>query len=279
MKGKHVRYTAAELAFVEARRHLDRAELRAQFVAQFGRFEVTVAHLQGLCKRKRWARRTFFTAGEDAVLCAHFPHETTETTAARIGRSASAVHQRALRLKLRKAPAYLASAASGRIQSGERRGVGTEFKPGQTPANKGVKYPKGWAPGRMAETLFKPGVPSWRFQPIGSTRVVYGYEYTKITDTPKVAWTRNWRQTHRLRWEAAHGPVPAGHALKCVDGNRLNTDPDNWMAVPRSLLPVLNGGRTKKRLAYDAAPLELKPTVLAVAQLIHTAAKRRKAVA
>jgi hypothetical protein len=31
-------------------------------------------------------------------------------------------------------------------------------------------------------------------------------------------------------------------ALKCLDGNKQNTDPSNWEAVPRALLPRLAGG-------------------------------------
>lgn len=73
---------------------------------------------------------------------------------------------------------------------------------------------------------------------------------------------------HHWLWEKANGPVPDGHALKCLDGNRLNTDPSNWEAVPRGLLPRLNGrfGRD-----YDQAPDELKPTILAIAKLEHRA--------
>jgi hypothetical protein len=58
--------------------------------------------------------------------------------------------------------------------------------------------------------------------------------------------------------------VPGGYALKCLDGNKLNTDPGNWEAVPRALLPRLNG---KSGRNYDRAPDELKPTIMAVAKL------------
>jgi hypothetical protein len=127
----------------------------------------------------------------------------------------------------------------------------------------------------MKDTQFVAGLPSWRYQTIGSTRIVDGYEYTKVTDTPRVAWTKNWKLTHVMRWESVHGAVPPKHALKCLDSNRLNTDPSNWLCVPRSMLPLLSGGRMA-RVGYDQAPAELKPTLLALAQLQHAATKRRE---
>jgi len=79
---------------------------------------------------------------------------------------------------------------------------------------------------------------------------------------------------HRWLWQQKHGPVPEGHALKCLDGNKRNTDPANWEAVPRALLPRLNGrfGR-----GYDAAAPEIKPVILATAKLEHAARVRRNA--
>ncbi|QIG80073.1 hypothetical protein [Stakelama tenebrarum] len=48
--------------------------------------------------------------------------------------------------------------------------------------------------------------------------------------------------------------------------------PDNWTMIPRAMLPRLNGrfGRN-----YDAAPTDLKPTILAIAELEHRAREAR----
>lgn len=54
MKGRQIIYSAAELAFIEARRQLPRAQLRTEFVEEFGRADVSVMHLHALCKRKGW---------------------------------------------------------------------------------------------------------------------------------------------------------------------------------------------------------------------------------
>jgi hypothetical protein len=53
----------------------------------------------------------------------------------------------------------------------------------------------------------------------------------------------------------------------------MNTDPANWELIPRALLPRLNGRHT---LAYDPAPAELKPALLATAKLEHAARTLRR---
>jgi hypothetical protein len=80
---------------------------------------------------------------------------------------------------------------------------------------------------------------------------------------------------HKRLWEDANGPVPEGHCLKCIDGSKTNTDPTNWQAVPRAILPRLNGGRGK-RLSYARAEPDVRPSVLAVAKLKHAALEARK---
>jgi hypothetical protein len=72
-------------------------------------------------------------------------------------------------------------------------------------------------------------------------------------------------------WEQVNGPVPAGHRLKSLDGNRQNTDPSNWIAIPHGMAPRLSG---RWHVGYDAAPDELKPVILAVARLDHAARLR-----
>ncbi len=80
---------------------------------------------------------------------------------------------------------------------------------------------------------------------------------------------------HKRLWEAENGPVPEGHCLKCIDGDKTNTNPANWLAVPRAILPRLNGGRWG-RLSYAGADPDIRPSVLAVAQLQHAAREARK---
>lgn len=272
---RRIPFSADELAFVQAHAHLRRAPLHAAFVAAFGRTDVTVDHVKALCSRHGWTRKKDWSGHEDALLRARYPDTPTATLATELGRTIPSVYQRARVLGLEKSEAYLASPAACRLRRGDQVGKATRFRKGQAPANKGVTRGRGWAPGRMREGQFKRGQRGHNWKPIGATRVIDGYEYTKVADVPNVPYTVNWKATQLLRWSAVHGPVPEGHVLKCLDGNRLNTDPANWRAIPRALLPLLNG-KVGRRLAYDDAPAELKPTLLTLAQLEQAAAQRRQ---
>ncbi len=148
------------------------------------------------------------------------------------------------------------------------------FEPGHDRSpNRGLK---GWAPPGSEKGWFKPGHLSGRArelqQPIGAERIAKGgYLQRKVNnDRP---FQRRWKMVHLIEWEAANGPLPEGHALKCLDGNRLNTAAANWVAVPRALLPRLAG---RWRQPFDSAPLELKPALLAVARLEHAAREALK---
>lgn len=146
-----------------------------------------------------------------------------------------------------------------------------QFHPGQEPPNKGKPMP--YHP-NSAATRFKKGerrgwaAENWK--PIGTERVTEdGYLERKVHDG--LPLQSRWRAVHLIRWEELNGPIPDGHALKCLDGNRRNTDPANWTAIARALLPRLNGRD------YDSAPAQLKPTLMAVAKLEHAAREIRKA--
>lgn len=150
------------------------------------------------------------------------------------------------------------------------------FEKGQVPPNKGKTMP--YHP-NSAATRFKKGGRTGRaqerYKPIGTERVSKdGYRERKVHDG--LPMQSRWRMVQRIEWEAVNGPVPAGHALKCLDGNKLNTDPSNWELLPRAVLARLNGGRHKRRLAYDQAEPEVKPIVMAIAKLEHAAQELRR---
>lgn len=144
------------------------------------------------------------------------------------------------------------------------------FEKGSIPSNKGKPCPPGTG-GRhpnARRTQFKKGNTPHNTNYLGHERLSKnGYIEISIDETnPHTGYERRYVLKHKRLWEKMHGPVPAGMALKCKS-DKLNTDPSNWELIPRALLPRLNGGRQKKRIAYDAAPAELKPTVMAVAKL------------
>jgi hypothetical protein len=148
------------------------------------------------------------------------------------------------------------------------------FAKGEVPHNKGKPHP---ARGRSAETQFKKGARTGKaalnYKPVGYERICEdGYLERKIHDD--LPFKSRWRLVHVLNWEAANGPIPDGHCLKCLDGDKLNTDPSNWELIPRALLPRLAGGnRHRRTLAYDDAAPEVRPTILAIARLEHRVRK------
>lgn len=148
------------------------------------------------------------------------------------------------------------------------------FVNGQTPANKGKRCPEGQG-GRhpnARRTQFRKGhgrsgVAVDLYKPIGTERISKdGYRERKIHDGMPLQ--SRWRAIHLIEWEALNGPLPEGYCLKCV-GDRLDTSPSNWEAIPRAMLPRLNGGRHKKRPAYDQVEPELRPAVMAAAKIEH----------
>ncbi|BAV64790.1 HNH endonuclease signature motif containing protein [Sphingobium cloacae] len=146
------------------------------------------------------------------------------------------------------------------------------FVKGQEAHNKGVPCApgKGGRHPNARRTQFKKGQSPHNTNYLGHERVSNdGYVEISIDErNPHTGFERRYVLKHKWLWEKANGPVPKGHALKCLDGNRLNTDPSNWELIPRAMLPRLNGrfGR-----GYDAAPAEIKPTILAIAKLEHRA--------
>lgn len=160
------------------------------------------------------------------------------------------------------------------LRNGWLTGRDGRFVKGAAPHNLGK--PMRPHPNSIA-TRFKTGTLNGRaaslYQPIGSERLSKeGYLQRKVAD--KGPANHRWRCVHRIRWEEVNGPLPKGMALKSLNGDRLDTDPSNWVAVPRALLARLAG---KSGRDYDNAPPEMKPTLLAIARLEQKAHELRKA--
>ena len=172
---------------------------------------------------------------ETVALRELYPEMKTEAVAKILGRSVSSVNGAASKLNLRKSDRYLSSPDACRLRRGNNVGSGFRFEKGHVPENKGVRMP-GFAPGRMAETQFRKGQNGHNWMPIGATRKIDGYVYLKVGDERRVAYTRNWRPIHVIRWEETNGPVPAKHALVFKDGNRENIELDNLELITRSEL-------------------------------------------
>jgi HNH endonuclease len=170
--------------------------------------------------------RRHWTEQENALLAAMYPHCHTEDVAAWIGRTVGQCYQHAYGLGLHKSDEYLASDCAGRMDA--RRAehpsmVASRFKSGQPAWNKGTKGVVGVQEACRA-TQFKKGRPASEarnYVPIGSYRICAdGYLERKLTDDPSILPARRWVAVHRLVWEAAHGPIPAGHVVCFKPGQK-----------------------------------------------------------
>lgn len=217
MKGVPIGWQPEELAWIEERKEMPRAEAHYLFVRRFERPEVTLKAFCQLCKRKGWM--TGRTGG---------------------------------------------------------------FEKGSVPHNKGKPMSQ-QTRAKVAATWFPTGNLPHNTRYLGHERVSKdGYvEVSVDKQNPHTGFARRYVLKHVHEWEKANGPVPNGHALKCMDGDRTNCDPANWRAIPRALLPRLAGGNGRGRhpLAFDKASPDLRPAILSVAELEHAArSARRRAV-
>lgn len=148
-----------------------------------------------------------------------YPHHATAEIALALGRGERSVYMKAAELGLKKSAAYLQSPAACRLRRGDGVGKAHQFRPGHTPWNKGIKGSTGNHPNTAAHRFARGNKPqTWR--PIGSLRITRdGYLQRKMTDTHYTP--RDWVGVHRLVWEAAHGPVPAGHVVVFRSGRPI----------------------------------------------------------
>lgn len=176
--------------------------------------------------------RRAWTDAEDALLRVLYPDTPTHAIGTQLKRPAASIYNRAQKLGVRKSEAYLSGPLSGRTRSGSNRGGSTKFKPGSTPANKGMRRP-GFAPGRMADTQWKPGAVPHTTVPVGTeTRRTDGYVFVKRSEHLRPS-RRNWVSKHQAIYEAAHGLIPAGSIVRFVDNDRTNFALDNLECVSR----------------------------------------------
>lgn len=195
----------------------------------------------------------------------------TRKLAERIGRGVGSVHRKAAELGLRKSAEFLRSAESGILRKGESRPgcVATQFRKGQVPVNKGLRRP-GWAPGRMAETQFKPGerrgIAARNWRPVGSiAEDLEGYLRIKVRDALAGEATgfgnvKVWPLMQRHVWEKECGPIPKGHVIAFRDGNKQNVAIGNLECISRAEL-------ARRNSMWTVYPRELAVVVHLTGQL------------
>lgn len=143
------------------------------------------------------------------------------------------------------------------VKSGTKGG---QFKKGLVPFNKG----KTWdeiglsqeARNKALATCFKKGhIPhNAKDKPVGYERVDHnGYTWVKVKDGAQTEANDNFRLKHHVVWEEHNGPIPPSTKIVFADKDTRNFDPDNLVAVPKTLWALISS----KGIAYwDKASLE-----------------------
>lgn len=111
-------------------------------------------------------------------------------------------------------------------------GLTGRFKKGHIPANKGT-HPL--SVGRMSETQYKKGNLPHNTKPVGYERITKdGYIEVKVKMRPSnPKCNDNFVLKHRLVWEEAYGPIPEGHNVIFLDGNKMNVELENLALVDK----------------------------------------------
>lgn len=210
---------------------------------------------------------------DEEMLRRNYATALTADLAAALGRPVGQVHAKACALGLRKAPELLAEMARQATAAPGHGSHSSRFTPGQPAWNKGVKGSTGHHPASRA-SQFRPGNKPHTWQPIGTLRVVGGQLQRKVNDLPGPNWVR-WHPVTRLVWEAAHGPVPAGHVVVFRPGRKTTDE----AAITLDALELLSRGELMRRQSVHALyPPELGRLVL-LRGALQRQIKRRQAQA
>ena len=102
---------------------------------------------------------------------------------------------------------------------------------GQTPHNKGKKYPN--MPKNSGQ--FKKGNRPPNYVPVSTINYTTdGYPKEKIGEP------NQWVLKHRKVWEDHHGPIPKGYSIVFLDGDKTNYDISNLACLSKNEIARMN---------------------------------------
>lgn len=223
-------------------------------------------------------QREPWSEDEDETLRINWPRFPAFLIAHVLGRARPSVYRRVAQLGLEKAPDFetqpLAKLWNG---TQDPASIAKRFKPGGTPANKGLRRP-GWAPGRMAATQFKKGRPaseSRNYVPIGTEKVDPKRKalIRKVTDDPSIFPVKRWRPVHVIVWEESHGPVPEGHIVIFRPGMKTFVAGD---ITADRLEAVTLAENMRRNTFHNRYPPEVKELIHLKARITRRINKRAK---
>lgn len=219
--------------------------------------------------------RRFWTEAEIDLVRQRYADTRTEDLARELRRPPGSVYQHAAKLGLKKNPELVVAMARERSSDPAHGGYACRFQKGAVPANKGKKMPEGWAPGDMASTQFKKGQMPHTWRPVGSHTVnPDGILDEKVSEAPGPRHLR-WKPVHRLVWERANGPVPAGHVVVFRAG-RKTTD---RALITLDAVELVTRRELMRRNSFHNWPQPLEEVVLLRGRLTRQINQRTKETA
>ena len=81
-------------------------------------------------------------------------------------------------------------------------------------------------------------------KPIGASKIINGYRYIKVRKSSG-GFYKDWEQEIKLVYKEAYGDIPDGYMVVTLDGNTLNADPENLVAIPKAIAARMANGRGK----------------------------------
>ena len=88
------------------------------------------------------------------------------------------------------------------------------------------------------------------------------YEYVKVAEHG--VFYSAWKRKQIVVWERLYGPVPKGHRVIFLNGNRRDYRPENLACVPNAILAKMNNGRGE---SFYSDNEEVTRTALKVCEL------------
>lgn len=192
------------------------------------------------CRNEKMQRH-HWTPDQITILRDLYPTVRAKEIAERIGCSIRSILYKADALGLRKTPETIAAMAADAMRDPMHPGRAFLIPSGNIPWNKGISFTAG---GRSAETRFKKGQAplgnaAINVKPLGFERISKGGYLERKFNNDK-PFKNRWRAVHLLLWEAEHGPLPAGHAVIFINGDKRDIRLDNLRLVTRAELMRMN---------------------------------------
>ena len=197
--------------------------------------------------------RRIWAPAEDAMLHRQYATTRTQDLATALGRTLRSVYDRATKLGLHKATEFKAAMTRAAISNPAHPGRKHLFGANAPPWNKGLKGITGTHPNSRRQQYRRGNISGRAAQlckPINTLRIGRdGLLERKVCDTPGPT-ERRWHPVHRLVWQAAHGPVPAGHIVFFKVGRKSTELDDSTLEAVELVTRAENMRRNSVHTQY-----------------------------